>query len=290
MNAQGEPPGGWPNRGPELVRTAVVMATLSTLVAGWRLVILNVLANVPYCVYAAHGGQGRLMEDPFWLEPGRLSYEMHVIFISQTLNVYAMFLVKASIVAFLMALDLGRSYRIIIWISAVIVLLCNFVMMLILHFAYCRPYYSRWDFSEIVGLRVGTSISIAKIPITYRFLRSKEFFSDAIDLSICALNEVCVGIIIANLPPLRKIILGMLSDVLPTSMSSKLGASSRNQGGPSHRMSTVPSSKRRSMVDELADEWSERYMLDLEDGKAHGINIRDDEARTQQTPSVKEHV
>ncbi|KAE9976023.1 hypothetical protein EG328_002862 [Venturia inaequalis] len=366
MNAQGEPPGGWPNRGPELVRTAVVMATLSTLVAGWRLVvrfrvtefrmtwtnlsdwlmlggvILNVLANVPYCVYAAHGGQGRLMEDPFWLEPGRLSYEVHVIFISQTLNVYAMFLVKASIVAFLMALDLGRSYRIIIWISAVIVLLCNFVMMLILHFAYCRPYYSRWDFSvkgdcwpasvseatayvqiasniitdliyaaaPLVYLRhvqisrqtqwgvrivflmalIGTSISIAKIPITYRFLRSKEFFSDAIDLSICALNEVCVGIIIANLPPLRKIILGMLSDVLPTSMSSKLGASSRNQGGPSHRMSTVPSSKRRSMVDELADEWSERYMLDLEDGKAHGINIRDDEARTQQTPSVKEHV
>lgn len=44
------------------------------------------------------------------------------------------------------------------------------------------------------------------------------------------------------------------------------------------------------MVDELADEWSERYMLDLEDGKSHGINIRDDEARTQQTPSVKEHV
>lgn len=87
------------------------------------------------------------MADPFWLEPGRLSYEMHIIFITQTLNVYAMFLVKASIVAFLMALDLGRSYRIIIWISAAIVLLCNFVMMLILHFAYCRPYYSRWDFS-----------------------------------------------------------------------------------------------------------------------------------------------
>lgn len=109
--------------------------------------ILNFLAAVPYCILAAKGGQGRLKADPWWLEPGRLSYEMHIIFITQTLNVYAMFLVKASICAFLMALDLGRSYRIIIWISVVIVVLCNFVMMLILHFAYCRPYYSRWDFT-----------------------------------------------------------------------------------------------------------------------------------------------
>ena len=58
-----------------------------------------------------------------------------------------MFLVKASICAYLMALDFGRSYRILIWTSVVIVVLCNFIMMLILHFAYCRPYYSRWDFT-----------------------------------------------------------------------------------------------------------------------------------------------
>lgn len=107
--------------------------------------ILNFVACVPYCIYAVQGGQGRLMADPFWLEPGRISYETHIVFITQTLNVYSMFLVKGSIVAFLMALGPGRSYRIIIWISAIIVVLCNFVMMLILHFAYCRPYWSRWD-------------------------------------------------------------------------------------------------------------------------------------------------
>lgn len=50
------------------------------------------------------------------------------------------------------------------------------------------------------------------------------------------------------------------------------------------------------MLDEQADEWSERYMLELEDGKTPGttktthVNARDDEARSQQTPSVKEHV
>lgn len=164
------------------------MSTLATLVAVWRLIvrfrvtwtgasdwlmlggvvcysqsspspcvsahsqqILNFVACVPYCIFAAQGGQGRLKADPFWLEPGRVTYELHIIFISQTLNVYAMFLVKASIVAFLMALDLGSRYRIIIWISLVIVVLCNFVMMLILHFAYCRPYWSRWD-SNVKGI------------------------------------------------------------------------------------------------------------------------------------------
>jgi hypothetical protein len=108
--------------------------------------ILNFLGCV-YAILCAKGGQGRLMADPWWLVPGRTSKELHLIFISQCLNVYGMFLVKASICAYLMALDFGRNYRLLIWASAVIVVLCNFVMMLILHFAYCRPYYSRWDFT-----------------------------------------------------------------------------------------------------------------------------------------------
>ncbi|QDS73256.1 hypothetical protein FKW77_004272 [Venturia effusa] len=343
------------------------MTTLATLVAGWRLyvrfrvtwasasdwlmlggTILNFVASIPYCIYAAQGGQGRLVADPFWLKPGRISYEMHVIFITQTLNVYAMFLVKASIVAFLMALDLGRSYRIIIWISAVIVVLCNFIMMLILHFAYCRPYWSRWDSSvkgecwpasvsetsayvqiasnvitDLIyaaapimylrhvqlnrqtqwGLRivflmalVSTGISIAKIPITYKFIRSKELWWDAIDLSICAINEVSVGIIVANIPPLRKTILGLMSRVLPSGFASTLGLSSRKQTGQSHRMSTVQSSKRHTMLEERADEWSERSMVDSDLGRTSWItkdtqvNVRDEEARWQRTPSVKEQV
>lgn len=50
------------------------------------------------------------------------------------------------------------------------------------------------------------------------------------------------------------------------------------------------------MLDEQADKWSERYMLDSEYGKMHGIketaqvNIRDGEARSQGTPSIKQHV
>lgn len=50
------------------------------------------------------------------------------------------------------------------------------------------------------------------------------------------------------------------------------------------------------MLDEQADEWSERYMLELDDPKVPGItkttqfSLRDGDARSQQTPSIKEQV
>tara|TARA_R110002003_G_scaffold232_1_gene16720 strand:- start:1132 stop:1500 length:369 start_codon:yes stop_codon:yes gene_type:complete len=119
---------------------------------------------------------------------------------------------------------------------------------------------------------------------------------DAIDLSTCSINEVCVGIIIANLPPLRKIILGLLSNVLPASFATTLRGSSRKQTGQTHRMSTMHSSKGHTKLDDKADDESERYILELEDRKPPGImktthvSIRDDDVRSQQTPSVKEHV
>jgi len=68
-----------------------------------------------------------------------------------------MFLVKASICAYLMALDFGRSYRFVIWTSIVIVVPCNFIMMLILHFAFCRPYVS----AEKDGIRTGHTLTFA---------------------------------------------------------------------------------------------------------------------------------
>lgn len=87
------------------------------------------------------------MADPRWQEAGRTSNKLHMIFITQCLNVYAMFLVKASIRAYLLALKFVRSYRVLVWVSVVVVVMYNFIMMLNLHFAYCRPYFSRWDFS-----------------------------------------------------------------------------------------------------------------------------------------------
>ncbi|KAF2127474.1 hypothetical protein P153DRAFT_295109 [Dothidotthia symphoricarpi CBS 119687] len=334
----------WPNRGHELIATASAMATFSTLVALWRVivrlrvnpwlgvsdwlmiggVILNFVSCIPYAILAANGGQGRLMADPWWQVPGHTSNELHIIFISQCLNVYAMFLVKASICAYLMALNLGPSYRVLIWISVFIVVSLNFIMMLILHFAYCRPYWSRWDFSvkgecwpaavsewtayfqiasnivtdliyaaaPIIYLRhvqlskrtqwgvrivfllalVGTALSIVKIPTTYRFLRSKEVMWDAIDLSICSINEVCVGIVIANLPPLRKTINEFLSKVLPTKFASSAGVASRKQPSQIVLSSMTHSSKGHTKLDNQGDSESERYILGLEDRKSLGIS------------------
>lgn len=334
-----EPAKEWPSRGNELIATATTMAALSSIVAIWRLavrfriqpwlgwsdwlmiggVMLNFISCIPFAILAANGGQGRLMADPWWLIPGKTSRQLHVIFISQCLNVYAMFLVKASICAYLMALDFGRSYRIIIWFSVAIVVLCNFIMMLILHFAYCRPYWSRWDFtvqgkcwpdavSEITaylqiasnvvtdliyaaapivylrhvqlskrtqwGVRivfllalVGTALSIAKIPTTYKFLRSKEPMRDAIDLSICSVNEVCVGIIIANLPPLRKTLNGLLSRIIPASLTGNSGGASRKMNSRTNHLS----SKGHNKLPDSGDGDSERYMLELEDRKPAGI-------------------
>ncbi|KAJ4295035.1 hypothetical protein N0V90_007043 [Kalmusia sp. IMI 367209] len=364
-------PKEWPNRGHELVGTAIAMATLSTLVALWRVivrfrispwlglsdwlmiggVILNFTACIPFALLAVKGGQGRLMADPWWLVPGHTQYELHMIFIGQCLNVYSMFLVKASICAYLMALNFGPSYRILIWISVVIVVLCNFIMMLILHFAFCRPYYSRWDFSvkqecwpeavsegtayaqiasniitdliyaaaPIVYLRhvqlskqtqwgvrivfllalVGTALSIAKIPITYKFLRSKELMWDAIDLSICSTNEVAVGIIIANLPPLRKTINGLFARFLPASFATSMGITSRRQQSQNNPIASMYSTKGHTKLDNSADDESERYMLELEDRKPSGsgimktthVSIREGDARSQQQDhSPREHV
>ncbi|CAN9154491.1 unnamed protein product [Alternaria alternata] len=341
------------------------MATLCTLVAGWRIIVRmqmkpwlgisdwlmigGVILNFLGCVYAvlcAKGGQGRLMADPWWLIPGKTSKELHLIFISQTLNVYAMFLVKASICAYLMALDFGRSYRILIWVSVVVVVICNFIMMLILHFAYCRPYYSRWDFSvqgecwpeavsevtayvqiasniftdliyaagPIVYLRrvqlskrtqwgvsivfllalVGTGLSVAKTFVTYKFLRSQEMMWDAIDLSICSINEVCVGIIIANLPPLRKHILGLFSRVLPGSYATGAG-NSRKQNSQFHPNSSHFSSRGRTKLDNKDDDESERHILELEERtqsakimKTTQVSVREGNAHSQ-TPSLNEH-
>jgi len=82
-------------------------------------------------------------------------------------------------------------------------------------------------------LRSDTSLFIAKIRVTFIFLRSTESMWDAIDLSTCSIKEVCIGIIIANIPPLRSSILGLLSRTLPDSLANIMRESRRSQHGRS---------------------------------------------------------
>lgn len=114
----------------------------------------------------------------------------------------------------------------------------------------------------------GTAISIAKTFITYRFLRSQELMWDAIDLSICSINEVCVGIIVANLPPLRKTILGLTSRVMPSKYVTSVGGSRKH----THQTSSHFSSRGRTRLDDKDDDESERHILELQDRK-QGVGI-----------------
>lgn len=140
----------------------------------------------------------------------------------------------------------------------------------------------------------GTGLSVAKTFITYKFLRSQEMMWDAIDLSICSINEVCVGIIIANLPPLRKHILGLFSRVLPGSYATGAG-NSRQQNSQFHPNSSHFSSRGRTKLDNKDDDESERHILELEDRtqsvkimKTTQVSVREGNAHSQ-TPSLNEH-
>jgi hypothetical protein len=105
--------------------------------------LLHTASNI-LSILAAYAGQGRLDADPF-LTPERKRTAQHLLFGALVLNVYAMFLLKLSICALLMALDFSRGFRAIIWASVVVVFACNFIIPASNHFAQCRPISIRWD-------------------------------------------------------------------------------------------------------------------------------------------------
>lgn len=138
----------------------------------------------------------------------------------------------------------------------------------------------------------GTGLSIAKIPITAKFLRSEELMWDAIDLSICSINEVCVGIIVANLPPLRKTILGVFSRILPESFATAIGVS-RKHNSQFNAVSLQYTSKGRTKLQDDADGESERCILKLGERQQHWnimktthVSICDEAAGGKETITV----
>lgn len=147
---------------------------------------------------------------------------------------------------------------------------------------------------RLLTLDSGTSLSIAKIRVTYVFLRSTEPMWDAIDLSTCSIKEVCVGIIIANIPPLRSSILGLLSRIVPDGFARIMRESTRSRHGRSYQASTRNASNRSAVSAEPPDNESEQSILELEDGTLPGIIettevvVQEEGAMSQQTPSVKQ--
>jgi hypothetical protein len=70
---------------------------------------------------------------------------MHLIYASQSLNVYAIFIAKLSICAYLMPLAFRRGFRAVVWMSVIVVVVCNFIIPSISHFGECRPIAMNWN-------------------------------------------------------------------------------------------------------------------------------------------------
>jgi hypothetical protein len=124
-------------------------------------------AAISVAIVSGFNGAGRLLSDPFWQPDAveKMVYQNCLVFASQLLNVYAMWVVKLSICTYLLALNFSRGYRRVIWVSKlsphlinssanittldqstiVFVTIFNFLLPVIQHFGLCRPLASRWD-------------------------------------------------------------------------------------------------------------------------------------------------
>jgi len=103
---------------------------------------MNVVANsVSYAMTA--NGQGRHVYDPA-ITPDMLERYSKYLFVCQITNIWAMGFVKASICAYLMALNFSPLYRAVVWFSIVIVVSLNFISPTISRFGYCRPISKVW--------------------------------------------------------------------------------------------------------------------------------------------------
>lgn len=58
---------------------------------------------------------------------------------------YAMFLAKLSICAYLLALNFSKGYRYMIYVSICLIVICNFTLPMLSHWAACTPVQARWD-------------------------------------------------------------------------------------------------------------------------------------------------
>ncbi|KAF2792666.1 hypothetical protein K505DRAFT_246244 [Melanomma pulvis-pyrius CBS 109.77] len=153
----------FPDRKYETISLALVTIVLTTFIASWRLVVryrinprlgwsdywimvalpLSISGHI-FNILASYAGEGRLDADPF-LTRAHVVDAKKLSFFAGALNMYAMFAAKLSICAYLLALNFSRSYRVIIIISTVFVVVNLLILPLISHWLNCNPVAKRWD-------------------------------------------------------------------------------------------------------------------------------------------------
>ncbi|KAF2635097.1 hypothetical protein P280DRAFT_412298 [Massarina eburnea CBS 473.64] len=253
------------------------------------LMILGAILNAGAIVLSIIGcwyGDGRLLADPYWTV-STLLVKKHMTFAGQLINVYAMFIVKLSICAYLLALNFSRTYRWVVWGTIAFVTTFNFILPASQHFGLCRPLAMRWDssvkgqcWSQNVRISIAYTQAISNIvtdliyataPIAYIYSvklsartqwsvrivfamslicttisalklwdfqllqTSTEAFYDGVSLSIWSITEVSVGIVVGNVPPLRKHFDVWISRVLPSLGSKSSSRHTDSYGLPTYR-------------------------------------------------------
>ncbi|PSK37371.1 hypothetical protein B9Z65_2113 [Elsinoe australis] len=151
------------NRQPLLMGMMIFFACLTSICVTWRLIVtwymkrrlalsdylimgavaFNVTSNIA-TVLSSYNGQGFHSYDPS-VTPATVQRTMMYIWIAQFTNIYSMFLLKCSISAYLLVLNFSKKYRIIIWCSVAMIMICNFTFPTIALFGGCRPISFRWN-------------------------------------------------------------------------------------------------------------------------------------------------
>ena len=70
---------------------------------------------------------------------------MRQLYIAEVLNLISMFFTKLSIATFLMYLDFAKRYKVIIWLTIVIIFAINGIMTLVTILGSCNPIVLNWD-------------------------------------------------------------------------------------------------------------------------------------------------
>ncbi|KAI4836094.1 hypothetical protein E4T44_08460 [Aureobasidium sp. EXF-8845] len=92
-------------------------------------------------------GLGRHIYDPF-ITPDKLQTCLRWIWIGEATNLISMLFAKLSIAAFLLYLDFASGYKIAMWITVAIVIMCNGAVALTSIFGSCNPVSLHWNMNQ----------------------------------------------------------------------------------------------------------------------------------------------
>ncbi|KAI4727535.1 hypothetical protein E4T49_04712 [Aureobasidium sp. EXF-10728] len=121
-------------------------------------------------------GLGRHIYDPS-ITPEMLETCLRLLWIGEATNLISMLFAKLSIAAFLLYLDFAPGYKIAMWFTVGLVLLCNGVVALASIFGSCTPVSMNWNmnqpgqcwnpFVNKVSSNIVTDIIYTSVPIIY---------------------------------------------------------------------------------------------------------------------------